>query len=149
MANQWQPKTAYAQKLRDPRWQKMRLNVMERDNFTCRECASKDKTLNVHHCFYYSHKQVDPWEYPVGSLITLCEDCHESEVDAKWSKNLMINQLSSYGFRSKHFMGIGFSLSQWFDGVNLDADVLAAVIDGALLALSDKLHEEAIKNGKN
>lgn len=69
------PKT-YAEKLRDPRWQKLRLEIMQRDSFKCRQCGDKDKTLNVHHRFYI--KGASPWEYEDGSLVTLCEDCHAS-----------------------------------------------------------------------
>lgn len=64
----------YSEKLRDPRWQKMRLLIMERDGFTCRHCRSAEKTLNVHHHFYT--KGAMPWEYETDDLITLCEDCH-------------------------------------------------------------------------
>lgn len=63
----------YAQKLRDPRWQKKRLLILERDGWTCLECGSKDKCLNVHHVVY---RKIDPWEYPDHLLQTLCEECH-------------------------------------------------------------------------
>jgi|LSQX01.2.fsa_nt_gb hypothetical protein len=65
----------YAEKLRDPRWQKKRLEVMERDEFTCVTCGRKDKTLNIHHWYYM--KGNEPWDYPTESLVCLCEDCHE------------------------------------------------------------------------
>lgn len=67
----------YKEQLRNPNWQKKRLMIMERDNFTCRYCGSKDKTLNVHHFYYLDGKAV--WNYPDSALITLCEDCHEKE----------------------------------------------------------------------
>lgn len=67
--------SAYAEKFRDPQWQKKRLEIMERDSFTCQRCDSRDKTLNVHHSYYEKGKS--PWEYPSYSLHTLCEDCHE------------------------------------------------------------------------
>ena len=66
----------YAEKLRDPRWQKMRLQVMERDEFKCRSCKSGTETLNVHHAYYL--KGAVPWDYPLAHLITLCESCHRS-----------------------------------------------------------------------
>jgi hypothetical protein len=68
-------KPTYAELLRDPRWQRRRLEIMERDNFTCLECNSHEKTLNVHHCYYESGLM--PWEYPDDALKTLCQDCHE------------------------------------------------------------------------
>lgn len=71
---------SYSDKLRDPRWQKKRLEIMGRDQFTCQNCGAKDKTLNVHHCAYI--KGLDPWEYGF-SLITLCELCHVERQDAQ------------------------------------------------------------------
>ena len=65
----------YAEKLKDPRWQKKRLEVFSRDQWTCRLCDAKDKSLNIHHIFYI--KGFEPWDYPSGLLITLCCDCHE------------------------------------------------------------------------
>jgi hypothetical protein len=47
---------------------------MSRDDFTCQECLSKDKTLNVHHLIY--RKGANPWDYEPCDLKTLCEDCH-------------------------------------------------------------------------
>jgi hypothetical protein len=66
--------TSYWEKLKDPRWQKMRLEVLQRDEFTCVRCGAKDKTLHVHHGYYEKGK--DPWDYYDWTLYTLCEDCH-------------------------------------------------------------------------
>ena len=66
--------TTYTELLRDPRWQRKRLEVMERDNFSCVECGGADRTLNVHHLYYAKGRK--PWEYETGSLQTLCEPCH-------------------------------------------------------------------------
>lgn len=64
----------YSEKLKDPRWQKKRLEIFERDGWKCMACLSKDNTLHVHHIFYLPKK--DPWDIPNGLLITLCNDCH-------------------------------------------------------------------------
>lgn len=65
----------YAEKLKDPRWQRKRLEILNRDNFTCLDCEASDKTLHVHHCLY--QKGNEPWDAPDSELRTLCEDCHE------------------------------------------------------------------------
>lgn len=44
----------YKEKLKDPRWQKKRLEIFDRDGWKCVECGDKDSTLNVHHIFYLS-----------------------------------------------------------------------------------------------
>jgi hypothetical protein len=65
----------YREKLKDPRWQKRRLDILNRDEFRCRLCNAGDETLHVHHKHYSYWK--DPWDYKDNELITLCEDCHE------------------------------------------------------------------------
>jgi hypothetical protein len=66
--------STYSEKLKDPRWQKKRLEVMQRDGFKCRDCSSGTSTLHVHHCFY---EKGDPWNTDDAFLVTLCVDCHE------------------------------------------------------------------------
>ena len=68
-------KKTYLEKLKDPRWQKKRLEILERDNWTCKACGETEKTLHVHHIFYFPKKE--PWEIENGFLITLCENCHK------------------------------------------------------------------------
>lgn len=65
----------YSEKFRSPKWQKKRLEILERDNFTCQICKSKESTLNVHHGYY--EKDKNPWEYENETLYTLCEQCHK------------------------------------------------------------------------
>lgn len=72
-------KKSYAEKLKDPKWQRARLKILERDKFSCRACFSQEKTLHVHHMYY--KRNLEPWEYPPESLVTLCEDCHEDYED--------------------------------------------------------------------
>ena len=70
-------KSDYYELLKDPRWQKRRLEIMQRDNFTCQMCGNgltSGVPLNVHHYVY--HKGYLPWEYSEKDLITLCRDCH-------------------------------------------------------------------------
>ena len=67
----------YGKLLKDARWQKKRLEVMQRDNFTCQDCGkglNDGIVLNVHHIRY--RKGLLPWEYKDYELVTLCEDCH-------------------------------------------------------------------------
>lgn len=66
--------STYSDKLRDPRWQKLRLRVFERDEFKCLCCGSDDRTLNVHHLIY---SKGEPWDAPIETLETLCDPCHK------------------------------------------------------------------------
>lgn len=71
----------YAELLKDPRWQKRRLEIMERDNWTCQKCEGTESTLTVHHKSYKKKEGefVHPWEYVGEDLITLCDECHLDE----------------------------------------------------------------------
>lgn len=89
-------KSAYAEKLLDPRWQKRRLEIMGRDEFTCQMCGDSESTLMVHHRYYAWGR--DPWEYPDEMLITLCGGCHESEHDYKDSADDLVKILKCEGF---------------------------------------------------
>lgn len=73
----------YAEKLKDPRWQKKRLEVLNRDGFQCRFCGDDKTELQVHHITYYS--DVEPWDYHHSDLYTLCKYCHEKEGDFRKS----------------------------------------------------------------
>jgi hypothetical protein len=79
----------YREALKDPRWQKRRLEIMDRDNFTCLACGSKTETLNVHHIKYGS----TPWEIDEKYLVTLCEKCHHTEEEYK-RNNISLGKLS-------------------------------------------------------
>lgn len=69
---------SYSDKLKDPRWQKKRLKIMERDNWKCYNCDDEESTLNIHHKKYIKGR--DPWEYPDKLLVTVCEKCHKEIV---------------------------------------------------------------------
>lgn len=81
----------YSEKLRDPRWQKKRLECLERGQWTCEDCGNKEKTLHVHHGRY--DKDKDPWEYEPAAYHVLCENCHdlrhEMERIVKWNLSFM------------------------------------------------------------
>jgi hypothetical protein len=62
----------YAEKLKDPRWQKRRLQVFERDGWKCTKCEGVKAPLHVHHLEYTG----EPWDAPDDKLVTLCEHCH-------------------------------------------------------------------------
>jgi hypothetical protein len=83
---------SYSELLKDPRWQKKRLEIFERDNWQCRECGSKQRTLHVHHKIYKYGRS--PWEYDNDCLLTLCEQCHEIEESFK-KQNEFIAEIAS------------------------------------------------------
>lgn len=75
----------YSEKLKDPRWQKKRLEIFKRDGWACSVCGSTTKTLNIHHKKYCNS---NPWESDDKDIETVCEDCHETEHIKKIFKEL-------------------------------------------------------------
>ena len=64
----------YSQKLRDIRWQRKRLKILERDGWKCQSCGSSDKNIQVHLLHY---AKLDPWDYPDNACQTLCDECKQ------------------------------------------------------------------------
>lgn len=67
-------KKFYKDKLLDPRWQRKRLEVLNRENWTCQYCGDKESILHVHHLCYSPNK--NPWDVDEYALLCLCENCH-------------------------------------------------------------------------
>jgi hypothetical protein len=94
----------YQEQIKDPRWQKKRLEIMELDHFTCCCCRATDKTLNVHHRWYDKGKMI--WEYDNICLITLCEDCHKNEhndlekIQVNFMKVVGMETFTTYHYRA-------------------------------------------------
>ena len=82
--------SVYSDKFKDPRWQKKRLKILERDSWKCKNCGNSQNTLEVHHLYY--QKNLGPWDYEDKALVTLCDICHE-----EWHRvKLLIDQESPY-----------------------------------------------------
>lgn len=98
----------YSDKLKNPKWQKKRLEILNRDNFECQFCYDKETMLCVHHISYNGQ----PWEQKNELLITLCENCHKTEEEyLKESTACAIKELKNNGFTAVSFS----SLSKIFD----------------------------------
>ncbi len=64
----------YSEKLRDPRWQKKRLEVLSAARFRCEDCGDGASTLEIHHCAYMTGRET--WDYDGALLMALCRTCH-------------------------------------------------------------------------
>lgn len=102
---------AYTEKLADPRWQKLRLEIFDRDNWTCQCCGNTKVQLEIHHTDYWPGKQ--PWEHPGDMLITVCHKCHgQEQVRFQYEKDL-IKAIRAGGF---HAMEVS-ALAQMIFGI--------------------------------
>jgi len=73
-------KELYQAKLKDPRWNLKRLEVLEACDFTCTRCRRSGVPLEVHHIAY--KPRTEPWEYPTSNFEALCPRCHSDHHDA-------------------------------------------------------------------
>lgn len=64
----------YKTELKNPKWQRKRLRIFERDKWQCQSCGDCDSELHAHHTYYAKGKK--PWEYPDSDIVTLCFSCH-------------------------------------------------------------------------
>jgi len=71
----------YSELLKDPRWQRKRLDVFKRDKFRCIACKDTQENLQVHHITY--KKDLKPHEYELKYLVTLCHTCHQDVTEYK------------------------------------------------------------------
>lgn len=96
---------SYSEKLKDPRWQRKRLEVFHRDGFACVWCLDSTKTLHVHHANGY--RKIEPWEYDLSELQTLCEPCHTNAHEpAKRMKIYLAGKISHTDWRHSLVRGL-------------------------------------------
>jgi hypothetical protein len=122
-------KKTYSEKLKDPRWQKMRLQILERDEWCCQRCFESEKTLHVHHLRYIPGR--DPWDYGQDLLITLCMECHENEKEMRQgNESDLLEMIKDQGFMAEdvHSIASGIHLLD----SSYPPDVTATIIEYAL-----------------
>lgn len=84
-------KLSYSEKLRDPRWQRKRLEVLNAHNFVCEDCGRRDQPLEIHHCYYI--RGLDPWKYSGDLLMCLCDVCHEFRQGREEAMHVSLGQV--------------------------------------------------------
>lgn len=98
-------RTKYSDLLKNPNWQKKRLEILNRDNFTCVHCGKgikDDTTLHIHHLKYIRGRL--PWEYDNNNFITLCNDCHK-KTHSKQKKSKKHNRILYREFLDNNTLG--------------------------------------------
>lgn len=119
--------TDYKKKFLDPRWQKKRLEILQRDKFACCRCEDTEETLHIHHKFYIFGKE--PWEYDDNVLETLCATCHQEDGWDKDQVNEILRYLLLEGYTYRQ-------LAQYLSGLQppLDIDKEERVRLGSFMA---------------
>jgi hypothetical protein len=115
------------EKFKDPRWQKKRLEIMERDGWKCVKCGDASNELQVNHRFYIKGK--DQWDYDNRCLETLCRPCHEIVTDKQRELRNALSLLPSSGLDR----AIGFVAGLACRGAgDLTAVTISETLDGAI-----------------
>jgi len=100
---------SYYEKLKDPRWQKKRLEILERADFCCEDCGDEESTLHVHHGYY--EKGLDPWDYANNTLWCLCEGCHfEIEIELTKIRKILATGWPGYLDTMREWIEFGSKL---------------------------------------
>jgi hypothetical protein len=133
--------------LKDPRWQKKRLEILNASNWTCDTCDATKKTLHVHHAWYEWGKE--PWDYPNESLSCLCEDCHAS---AELDRVELLMHLNRSNLSMLEL--IGYMKAEAFDeGVEYEFDTLEDIVGACMFLTSygaaEHMANEIIRSGEN
>lgn len=99
---------SYKEVLTDPRWQKKRLEIFDRDKWACRYCDDTTKTLHLHHLFYLADKP--PWDYPDYAFLTLCCDCHKDEENLKSEDSVLLASFSMSNLNRRQLYALALEL---------------------------------------
>jgi hypothetical protein len=137
----------YSEKLKDPRWQKKRLEVLEENEWRCEVCFDDAQTLHVHHDKYIG----EPWETPNEYLFVLCEECHSFIHKARIKAYEYINARNQ-----KDYDNICMAL-EWVlvtNGLQLHGDKIHGFAVKLInkiedLSIAEFMAEERLKNGKS
>ncbi len=128
---------------KNPKWQKLRLKILERDGFMCQYCQDKEEELHVHHKYYEKGKRI--WEYNEDAFITLCKSCHEEETSCMKEVIPEFMNLMKKLFNSSEIND--FMISIKFNKSKLPNFVLLNIISRTISGpLSDELVEKLKNN---
>ena len=101
-------KENYAEQLKSPHWQKKRLFIMQRDNFTCQKCGDTETELQVHHKSYEKGKKA--WDVEDSQLVCLCKNCHnlieklrQDGIKIDWNNLSSVKITSNNDYPTIHF----------------------------------------------
>ena len=118
-------RSCYMKTLRDPRWQKKRLRVLERAGWECEWCGNGQESLQVHHGFYPKSdkgKLLEPWEAPDAVLFCLCDACHKRAEGARQANYRALGEI-----HPAHHLSVQELLQQVKELIKGDPALLARV----------------------
>lgn len=97
----------YGELLKNPKWQRKRLEILQRDEWKCQECSSEYTELHVHHIEYKDF--LLPWQYNDSDLITLCKKCHSKKHTQKKIPISIVELIESRVSNNENYAEIKFN----------------------------------------
>ena len=149
----------YSDKFLDPRWQRKRLEIFERDKWACRACYDTKKTLHVHHLAYLNN--TEPWDYENELLLALCSTCHEFETSERYGvESDLLSMLKRRGFlvNAMQTLARGFHQLDLMGDEYLTANIIAFALETPMaMKMLEKFYldnhkddfDKYIEEGKN
>ena len=137
---------SYSDKLRLPKWQRKRLEILSRDNFICCNCSDNETELQVHHKEYKNG--CEPWEYDNSNFETLCKDCHTIiEIFRKQGLNVLILkkkinlELNSKAMTAYFFTQDGVKCVAIFDVIDNTYNLLLSISEATIIMFSSTMRD--------
>jgi hypothetical protein len=128
-------KNDYWKKLKDPRWQKKRLAILERDKWRCLCCDEEERELQVHHLHYGD----DPWAVSDALLVTVCDECHA--VLSKKATRLNERIISFLLLRALWMAGLEISLWAFYERIGRQLEMIQGA-DSSFVVRLDQHEDE-------
>jgi hypothetical protein len=100
----------------NPRWQRRRLAIMKRDEFTCRYCGNETTELHIHHLIDLNGR--NPWESEDDHLLTICATCQTDEENLKSDDHMLIGMFSLSGLKRRDLYSLATELRRYLNARN-------------------------------
>lgn len=140
----------YAEKLKHPKWQKKRLQVLNKYGFMCNMCWDDETELHVHHKSYLPN--TDPWDYPITNFQVLCKNCH---CIVEWAKQegAEIITIASSGSELKFYKALVYNKNEtyslWVYNYSKELNFLSGIPISHIEELLPYMKKHKNKHGKN
>lgn len=140
----------YWKKLKNTRWQKKRLELLNAADFKCQSpfCFNDENAeLHIHHRIYIKGKQ--PWEYEPWAYIVVCDKCHECYQNSMQAAAIILAKSENLTFGLGGLSSTnGCIVREFFDALaNLCecSDDILKILTGMLVGLDKKAEAEAFR----
>lgn len=148
-------KKSYYELLKDPRWQRKRLELFKSNGWRCERCGSEEDSLHAHHGSYL--KGFKPWEYPNKMYHCLCDNCHEFATSEMDHLNRLIGQFQIDNLEDLIFIALALlhkdnitrseAALRFCNILNYDYEIMSKVADKTIEDKPKEQNKSQAKDG--